>query len=225
MQKLIALVILSVCIFSCETTDRKVIFSNRLTESSYPCWSDTEPIAVVKDTCGGSDNEMTVKSLWSEDSLYFFFEVKDKNLQCHQVANDHKKLFLDDMVEFLLDPRNDRGEMWIEDDIIYHINILGYKKDDRGTSEGISDPSWNGKERYTVFIYGTINDSSDSDDGYSVEVALPWTDLGVVPHAGLVMGVDFVCGDNDLKGRQLFDIAGASPFRHPIQFRDFTLIF
>lgn len=180
-------------------------------------WNKIDAITIVKDSLG-SENIMTIKSAWTKDSLYFHYDVIDFDLRCHQLENDHSRLFLDDMVEFLIDPRNDHGELWLEDDVIYHINILGYKKDDRGTPDGKSDASWNGVSRYSIVINGTVNDSSDLDEGYEVEVAVPWSELGVTPRCGLVMGVDFVCGDNDGKGRQLFDMAGAKPFRNPIEF-------
>ena len=222
MMKYIYVLIMSfICLMSCHRADRDVVFSGYV--DAAVSWDDVEVALTVRDTCGGSENVMDVKTVWSEDSLYLFFQVKDSNLQCVQMENDHPALFLDDMVEFLFDSRNDRGEEWIEDDIIYHINIFGFKKDDRGTPEGISDPQWNGSARYAVNIRGTVNEDSDIDDGYDMEVALPWTELGVCPCDGLVMGADFVCGDNDSIGRQLFDWAGAVPFRHPVQFKNFVL--
>ena len=221
MKQIFIILISFICLFSCNYAEQKVVFS-RYTDTA-PVWTDVECALTLRDTCGGSNNLMTVKTMWSKDSLYLFFQVSDTNLQCLQTVNDHNRLFLDDMIEFLLDPRNDRGEQWIEDDIIYHINILGFKKDDRGTPEGKSDYKWNGCARYAINIYGTVNDTSDCDEGYDVEVAIPWNELGITPHSGLVMGADFVCGDNDCLGRQIFDWVGAKPFRHPIEFGDLIL--
>lgn len=221
MRKLFITVISCLCLLSCREAGRNAAISTYV--DSLPIWETVDVALTVRDTCGGSDNIMTVRTAWSKDSLYLFFQVDDADLRCVQREDDHPKLFLDDMVEFLFDPRNDRGEKWIEDDIIYHINLFGFKKDDRGTPEGISNPVWNGTGRYSVRVHGTINDTSDTDEGYDVEVALPWTELGVCPHDGLILGADFVCGDNDGTGRQLFDWSGAAPFRHPVQFYDFVL--
>ena len=222
MMKRVFFIILSViCLFSCHDVDRQVLYS-RYTDDA-PVWDDVKCALTLIDTCGGSNNNMTVKTMWSKDTLYMFFSVSDTNLQCVQTVNDHNRLFLDDMIEFLIDPRNDRGEKWIEDDIIYHINIWGFKKDDRGTPEGKSDYRWNGCARYSINIYGTVNDTSDTDEGYDIEVAMPWNELGITPHRGLVMGADFVCGDNDGLGRQIFDWVRAKPFRQPIRFGDLVL--
>lgn len=165
-----------------------------------------------------SDNTMTVRSLWDRDSLYFRFDVTDCDLRAMQTTQDHPKLFLDDMVEILMDPRLDRTEQWIEDDFVYHINVLEAKKDDRGTAEGLSDASWNGEGRYEITLYGTLNDSSDTDNGYTVILALPWSELGLVPRKGLAVGVNFANGDNDGNGRQLYDWCDAWPLRSPCSF-------
>lgn len=165
---------------------------------SYP--EENDIIVVDSEIC---DNEMTVSSCWTLDSLYFKFEVRDTNLQAYCTRKDSPKLFLDDMVEFLLDCNFDRNRAWLPDDIIYHINILGYKKDDRGLENGKSDSSWDGKAEYDIVVRGTVNDDSDKDLGYTVIVAIPWDEIGHTPKKGLKMGVNFVCGDNDGNGRQL----------------------
>ena len=137
-----------------------------------------------------NDNLTRVKSLWDKDSLYFRFEVEDTRLWSTTKEKDSGHVYLDDMVEFLIDPRFDRGEMWIEDDIIYHINLLGVKKDDRGTPAGDSDCTWDGSARYVISMDGTLNDNSDTDRGYVMLVAVPWEEIGVVPSKGVRMGVN-----------------------------------
>jgi hexosaminidase len=170
-----------------------------------------------------SDNVMIVKSVWSLANLYLAFQVSDFDLRAYQTELDHKKLFLDDMVEFLLDTQMDRSEKWLGDDIIYHLNLQGQKKDDRGTASGESDASWHGDAVYGVSLQGTLNDTTDSDQGYVVEVAVPWTEIGRNPESGLEMGLNVACGDNDGKGRMLFDWVDAWPTRSPDVFGTLVL--
>ena len=47
------------------------------------------------------------------------------------------------------------------DDIIYHINLLGQKKDDRGTIDCKSNSKWNGNAKIAVRIFGSLNDPKD----------------------------------------------------------------
>lgn len=171
-----------------------------------------------------SNNKTTVKTLWNEDSLYICFRVEDRDLRAYQSEKDHPRLFLDDMVEVLIDADNDKGFCWKTDDIVYHINLLGQKKDDRGTPECKSNPAWDGTATYTLRIEGTLNDTTDIDHGYFIKIAFPWTELGLVPITGTKIGVNFANGDNNGKGRQLYDWVGANPMRSPHEFGTLILV-
>ena len=163
-----------------------------------------------------SDNQMIVRSCWDSDSLYFRFEVRD-------TEQDHPQLFLDDMIEILIDADNDKGPHWKEDDIVYHVNILGVKKDDRGTTLYTSDATWNGRARYRIELYGNINDTSACDEGYTIELVIPWSEIGRSPTVGTALGVNFANGDNDGCGRQLYDWCNAVPMRSPNVFGTLVL--
>ncbi len=200
--------------FVCMETRGPVVIDGALDE-----WRYARSISFHDEFKRKSDNHVEVWSMWDEDYLYFAFDIKDSDLRATQTELDHPQLYLDDMVEFLLDPLIDRDSCWAEDDIIYHINILGQKKDDRGSRECITNPMWNGHAIYAITIDGSVNDSTDIDNGYIVEVSIAWDEVGVTPVAGLVIGVNLANGDN---GR-LFDWVGASPFRSPYAFGSLIL--
>lgn len=185
-------------------------------------WDEKDTI-ILDGAKANSENMVKIRSCWDSKMLYLSFDLKDNDLRAYQDSTDHPKLFLDDMVEFLLDTQNDKDSCWGTDDIVYHINLAGAKKDDRGTANCKTDPSWNGKAAYRVKMYGTLNDTSDVDRGYSVEIGIPWKEIGKTPKSGLVMGINFTNGDNDGKGRQLFDWAGAWPLRSPYAFGNLIL--
>lgn len=171
-----------------------------------------------------SDNEVVCKSLWNGQFLFIAFQVKDSNLIAYQTDKDHSRLYLDDMIEFLIDPQLDATELWLPDDLIYHINLLNTVKDDRGTITGERNVAWDGKAKYVIKMKGTLNDDSDIDEGYVLEVAIPWSEIGIHPEEGTKMGFNFANGDNDGIGRQLFDWMGAWPMRTPSQFGILHLI-
>ena len=171
--------------------------------------------AVILENAALSDNRVEARSVYTKDSLYLDFRVSDSDLRAHQTQKDHPELFLDDMIEFLFDCKNDRTQKWAEDDIIYHVNILGQKKDDRGTALGESDPSWDGRARLSVKCYGTVNHSDDVDSWYEIFAAIPWKEPGRKPRKGTELGFNFACGDNDGKGRCLFAWSPSDPIRNP----------
>lgn len=181
------------------------------------------PGITMSDHINGSDNKVIIQSQWTYDSLYLFFSVEDADLRAYQTEIDHKKLFLDDMVEVLIDPRYDKGMCWTDDDIVYHVNLLGVKKDDRGTTECASDWRWDGTATFRIALMGTLNDTTDIDRGYTVEMAIPWAELGMEPDSGRKLAIDFANGDNDGTGRQLFDWVGAWPLRSPHSYGDLIL--
>lgn len=180
---------------------------------------DSEELYVKDKVTHQSDNKVLIRTLWDENNLYFSFKVEDKYLQAKQNVQDHPQLFMDDMVEILIDANNDKGSCWNADDVIYHINLLGIKKDDRGTVECRSNSKWNGNAKISLQLEGTLNDSTDIDQGYIVEVSISWKELNVKPVSGLIIGVNFANGDS---GR-LFDWVGASPFRSPYAFGNMIL--
>ncbi len=201
----------------CNYTVKPVIIDANLDE-----WDRAKTIT-FKDRSGGSENVVSVKSLWDSQNLYLAFVVKDKNLLAKQQEIDHEELALDDIVEFLIDSKNTKDSCWSGDDFVYHINLFGQKKDDRGNSACESDWRWNGDAVYAVLLNGTLNDTTDIDEGYVVEISIPWTEVGVVPVAGLKIGVNFACDDRNGNQSTFFDWMRANPFRSPYAFGDIVL--
>ncbi|MEA2063857.1 MAG: carbohydrate-binding family 9-like protein [Gemmatimonadota bacterium] len=160
-------------------------------------------------------NRVKIYTLWDKKYLYIAFEVEDRFLTGFQTERDHRALYKDDMIEVLIDPRRDATDLWLEDDIVYHINILGQVKDDRGTPGGRSDALWQSRALFAVRCEGTINDSTDLDRGYSVELAVPWDEIGLAPGPGVSLGIDFASGDAEGPDEHLWDWCGANPFRQP----------
>ena len=112
-------------------------------------------------------NATEAYAMWDDDFLYLAFRVSDTNLQAHVAERDGVDLYLDDGIEFLIDPNLDRTRAYLPDDICIHVNLLGSVLDDRGTPDGRYDNSWNSSVRSAFVLEGTLNDSSDEDVGYT----------------------------------------------------------
>src|SRR5690606_23131409 len=110
-------------------------------------WKDVDTL-MLWDRSSRSNTTAVVRTQWDENNLYLSFEVQDNDLQAKQTELDHPLLYKDDMIEFLIDTENNKETCWSLDDIIYHINLLGQKKDDRGTPDCQTNPKWNGKAEY-----------------------------------------------------------------------------
>lgn len=181
-------------------------------------WSAADSIVVYDDSLR-IPNQIIIRSQWDSSYLYFLFDARDSNLQAIQTVRDHPQLAKDDIIEFLLDANDDHGTCWNSDDIIYHINLFGQTKDDRGNDSCRSDARWNGLAAIAARVYGTVNVPGDIDTGYVVEVAIPWLEIGRVPMPGLVIGANFG-GQSD---GVFYDWVDAWPFRQPFKFGTLTL--
>jgi len=172
-------------------------------------------------------NHAVVCAMWDDAFLYLAFSVKDSNLQARVKAGE-ANVYLDDGIEFLLDPNCDRTRTYMPDDVCVHVNLLGAVMDDRGTQAGPYDTSWNSRVRSAFVLKGTLNDASDEDTGYTAEVALPWSELGWQPgRSGSRIGINLCVNDRDDKkdGYRHGDWAETNKFHVPrywgeIQFAD-----
>lgn len=205
----------------CLYTEDPIIIDARFNEKG---WEYAKSVTLKDDSLSSQDtrrsmNKVLVRTLWDRENLYISFKVQDRNLQAKDTVQDSPQLSRDDIVEFLVDTRDDRDSCWGPDDIIYHINLLGKKKDDRGTIDCKSDSKWNGNAKIAVRLFGSLNDSTDIDTGYNVEVAIPWKELDIKPLPGTEMRIDFGNGDSGI----FFDWVGAWPFRSPYAFGDLIL--
>ena len=178
-------------------------------------WQAAETMSLDDPADIPDPNGVQIYTLWDENYLYVAYEVRDRYLVGLQTERDHKALYKDDMIEVLLDPRQDATDLWLEDDIVYHVNILGQVKDDRGTPEGKSDATWQSEALFAVTCQGTLNDSTDLDQGFRVELAVPWSEIGKKPVPGETLGINFAAGDAEGADEHLWDWCGAHPFRQP----------
>lgn len=116
------------------------------------------------------------KLLWDDDFLYVGADLQESQLWATLRAHDDT-VWHDDDFEVFLDPDGD-GLAYFE----MEINALGTVLDlflPRPYREGGKGVlSWNVSGlRSAVALHGTLDDPSDTDRGWSVELAIPWKAL------------------------------------------------
>jgi hypothetical protein len=94
----------------------------------------------------------------------------------------------------LIDTQGDHSPDWQGDDIFYRVNLTGAVVDARGLLNKAPNVTWDGGMRHAVTLQGTLNNDEDVDTGYIVEMAIPWTDIGISkPLSGkTTLGVNMV---------------------------------
>ncbi len=133
--------------------------------------------SVAKTTTGSPNNTVTFAVRWNSAYLYIGVRVLDGNLY-----NDSADVWEDDAVEIFLDANHNHGTT--------------YDSYDRQYIKGYNDSSLFAQGSAT----GVLHAVQSITGGYSVEIAIPWSNLGITPSVNLVIGFDAGYDDDDNGG-------------------------
>lgn len=154
-------------------------------------------------------NQVKIYAGWNELYLFILFSIDDKNLI--SLTNDSIKGHLNDAVEFFIDPLSDSRDKMDVNDYQFIVAINGkitilkgdYRKTD---SIDYKAPKEHGITtmvfKSATYIMGKINQPG-VDTGYQVEMAIPFSAIGIEPKEGIFFKADFCVDDAD----SLVDIA------------------
>lgn len=155
-------------------------------------------------------NRVSVQWGWDEQFLYALYRVRDQHLT--RVAGG-PRIYFNDAVELYVDAQADSRAHMDVNDYQFLVDLTGeliiFKGDQHLLSRGDSVPKEIGSATLLVKVgatrVGTLNQGSDRDSGYVVEVAVPWAGLGREARAGLRVRLDACCEDMD----SVLDVAAA----------------
>ncbi len=166
-------------------------------------WSLTQSIKLNPGTAA----ESTVKYgwQWDQDYLYLAADVEDHFLAINELGNDNPKLYFNDALEVYLDAKADSKTSMDLNDYQFLVDIKGQKTVFKGNKWMMLDGARVPKDyegTNIVFnamaaLRGTYNDSTDMDDGYFMEIAIPWSAVGIVPKEGTKLKMDLCFDDVD----------------------------
>jgi hypothetical protein len=190
---------------SAKTVPESIIIDGQLDE-----WTGANSVSFTDDSGRGNrDNSTKAYVLWDDTYLYIAFQVEDTELAATETAGDGK-VWLDDAIEVFLDTQNNESPAPDTDDYQFIVGLNGAVYDSK---QGNS--TWDSTLQSAVKLAGTVNDS-ENDAGYTIEIAIPWSDIGSKPEVGAMMGIDFAVDDQDSEdGYQYSDWADISPLAQP----------
>ena len=114
-----------------------------------------------------------VRMLWDEEQLYVLFIATDPDAWS-TLADRDDRLWNEEVVEFYADPDGDGANcVEIEVNPLNTVVDLLLSKPWGQNGRGYFD--WSPQFATAVHVEGTINDPSDRDQYWSVEMALPWS--------------------------------------------------
>lgn len=129
--------------------------------------------------------------LWDQSGIYIGAEVVDPLLNAVETLRDGA-LWRDDSIEVYFDTLHDHGTSRQTDDVKFFVAVTSLQGESRG---GYSD--YDAVWSSAVAVEGTLNANGDVDNGYRIEMALPWSVLtfSSVPALGTTLGFDLSFND------------------------------
>lgn len=130
---------------------------------SFPWWTS------------GKKEQTVARMLWDDEFLYVAYQCDDAHVSAEQTEHD-SRVYLDDCVELFTAPNPQRPSDYFNIEMNVNAAILDrHHPNGPGTPE---TPNWNSQGvQIATTVNGTLNDDSDTDQGWILEVAIPFTNF------------------------------------------------
>lgn len=116
------------------------------------------------------------KMLWDDDYLYVAAELQEPHVWA-TLTNHDSVIFRDPDFEVFIDPKGETQPYYE-----FEMNALNTTWDlllnKPYMDGGVPHNDWESEAKSGVQVQGTLNDPSDTDRGWTVEIAFPWKVLG-----------------------------------------------
>lgn len=138
-----------------------------------------------------SKTNATMKTAYDANNFYLHFDVEDEHLW-----TDSDVQWEDDGIEIYLDPQNKNCNGVCDGMYKFLFNIGNNVLYSKGNSTGGWTDWTPSGIQYTFQVNGTKNNNLDIDQGYSVEIAIPWNVVGGKPTLATGWGIHFKLHDD-----------------------------
>lgn len=124
------------------------------------------------------DQQTTFRMLWDEKNLYLFYQMEDKFLTARETERDGEP-YLDDCAEIFLITAPDS----LDTHFGYELNLYKASNDfiyfnDFYEGKDLAFKGYNPAFEVEMTYDGTLNDNSDIDVGWTMEMAIPISNFG-----------------------------------------------
>jgi hypothetical protein len=144
---------------------------------SDPVWRNATEVTLVGSMNGEKPRlRTTARLLYDDKNLYVAFDAEDPDVW-GTLMNRDDPIYGQEVVEIFLDANAD---MKTYNELEVSPNNTIFDAYFPARRQGM-DLTWDSKMRTGVKIRGTLNDPSDVDQGWSVEMAIPFATLAEVP--------------------------------------------
>lgn len=168
--------------YDCVYAPEPLVIDGYVNESAWEAAPWTDPFVDIQgDVKPAPPLKTRVKMLWDDDYLYIAAELEEPHVWGTLQKHD-QIVFHDNDFEVFIDPDGDAAQYYeIEINALNTIFDLFLVKTYRNGGPALH--GWDLKGlRSAVAVHGTLNDPNDVDEGWSVELAMPWSALREAAH-------------------------------------------
>jgi Carbohydrate family 9 binding domain-like len=149
-------------------------------------WSRAAPTGPFVDVGTGKDNpripsQGSARVLWDDRFMYVGIDVKQADVRGGWPAGAKDPHLWDkDTVEIMTDPDGDGDNKdYYEIQVNPQNLVFDTQYDDYNTPNGggrgpFGHEEWSANLTSAVSVHGTMDDGTDTDEGYTVEIQIPW---------------------------------------------------
>jgi hypothetical protein len=144
--------------------DDKAWASANTAELTFPWESQT-----------GAKQKTVARLLWDDDNLYVSYDCEDADITAQFTQRDDPT-YRDDAVEIFINPRpSQQTTAYIGLEMNARGVLYDYLRVAVGPTSGLFFKRFNlDGVKVAVTVNGTLNERSDKDKGWSLEVSIPW---------------------------------------------------
>lgn len=162
--------------YTAQRADSKIVVDGKLDELA---WRNAASFGDFKFAWwqDGKQEQTLARMLWDDEFLYVSYDCQDAHISAVQTEHD-SPVYKDDCVELFTAPNPKRPFDYFNIEMNVNRAIL-----DRHHPEGPGKkvPNWNSHGiRIATSVDGTLNDDTDKDRGWVLEVAIPFSNFAEV---------------------------------------------
>jgi hypothetical protein len=142
-------------------------------------WQEAAPLDLVDVRFLSGDRyhprRTEARMLWDAQYFYFYFSAADPDVWSTYSQRD-MQLYEEEVVEIFIDPDGD-GQNYAEVELNPLNTVFDLLLSKPWSQGGRGYDAWNPALLSAVQVRGTLGNAADVDQGWSAEIALPWTEL------------------------------------------------
>ena len=164
-------------VYRCAPAQNPIVIDGTANESGWLTAAWSQPFVDIEgDKKPKPYRDTRVKMLWDQYYFYFYAEMEEPHLWAKLKQRD-TVIFYDNDFEVFIDPDGDTHNYYeLELNAFNTVWDLLLTRPYRDGGHAIDHWDIHGLKS-AVKLNGTLNDPTDEDEGWSVEIAIPWDEL------------------------------------------------